>query len=295
MKCGKAKQQSCKEQIKITSEIFAPIKNSFPRQKIVPKYIDEIWSIDLIDKSKLSKYNEGNHFILTVIDNFSKYAWAMPLKNKSGKSITDAFTQIAALGRIPNKIWGDQGKEFYNKDFKRLLSKHNIEIYSTYSELKAVFVERFNRTLQDKLKGPMFMKNDSNWINLLDDIIHTYNNTIHSTIKMKPIEASKKENSNKVLWQVVDKRKFKPENKLNIGDFVRLRDKKHIFSKGYQTNWGYELFTVAHVSVSQPTTYLIKDGNGEDIMGKHYRAELLKSSFNYENNKSILNSLNINF
>ena len=282
------------EQLKITSEIFSPIKKSFPRLKIVPKYIDEIWSIDLIDKSKLSKYNEGNNFILTVIDNFSKYAWAIPIKNKSGKAITEAFAALL-LGRKPNKIWADQGKEFYNKDFKQLLSKHNIEMYSTYSELKAVFVERFNRTLQDKLKGPMFINNDANWLNILDDIIDTYNNTIHSSTKMTPIQASKKANSNKVLWQFVDKRQLKPENKLNPGDFVRIRDKKHIFSKGYQTNWGWELFNVAHVSVSQPTTYLIKDENGEEIMGKHYRSELLKSSFNFKNNRSILKSLNILF
>ena len=81
-------------QSKITKEIFTPVKKNFPRIKIITHYKDERWSIDLIDRSSLAKFNNGYKFIFTIIDNHTKYAWAVPLKNKQAKSVTDAFKNI---------------------------------------------------------------------------------------------------------------------------------------------------------------------------------------------------------
>ena len=109
-----------------------------------------------MDRSSLSKYNKNYKFIFTIIDNHTKYAWAIPLKDKSGKSTTTAFeSPIEKAKRKPDKSWSDRGKEFHNKTFLDFLKEQNIHIYSTHSDLKAVFVERFNRTLLDLIKEPM--------------------------------------------------------------------------------------------------------------------------------------------
>ena len=158
-----------KQQQQIAKEVFSPQITKFKRQRIIPLYKDETWSSDLIDKSSLSKYNNNCKFILTVIDIFTKYAWAIPLKNKYGLSITNGFKTILSEGRKPEKLWVDRGSEYYNKTFKTPLKEYGtgkaasgIELYSTYSDLKAVFIERFNRTLLHIISKPMFINGDGN-------------------------------------------------------------------------------------------------------------------------------------
>ena len=103
--------------------------------------------VDLADLQSLSKYNKGIKYLLCTIALFSKYAWVIPLKDKKGISIVNALQKIISKGRKPNKIWVDQGGEFYNNLFKRLLKINNIEMYSTYNKGKSVVAERFIRTL----------------------------------------------------------------------------------------------------------------------------------------------------
>ena len=97
------------QQQQLSKEVFSPQITKYKRQRIIPLYKDETWSADLIDKSSLSKYNNNYKFILTVIDIFTKYAWAIPLKNKSGFSITNGFKTILSEGRKPEKLWVDRG------------------------------------------------------------------------------------------------------------------------------------------------------------------------------------------
>ena len=286
----------------LAKEVFSPQITRFRRERIIPLYKDETWSADLIDKSSLSKYNNNYKFILTVIDIFTKYAWAIPLKNKSGLSITNGFKTILSEGRKPEKLWVDRGSEFYNKTFKSLLKEYGtgktasgisetasqIELYSTYSDLKAVFIERFNRTLLHIINKPLFINGDGNWVNILNDAVVTYNNNIHSSINMTPVDASN--NPDKVKYTFSFKN-IKP--KLNVGDYVRNVDKRNIFSKGYTSNWNRELFKVNEVLKTQPPTYKIGDINGEIIEGKYYEQELLKSEFDFESINKVLESLNI--
>ena len=291
-----------KQQQQLAKEVISPQITKFKRQRIIPLYKDETWSADLFDKSSLNKYSNNYKFILTVIDISTKYAWAIPLKNKSGLSITNSFKTILSEGpqgvsepRKPEKLWVDRGSEFYNKTFKSLLNDYGtgkaasgIELYSTYSDLKAVFIERFNRTLLQIINKPMFINSDGNWVNILNDAVVTYNNNIHSTINMTPVDASN--NPDKVKYT------FSFENnkgKLNVGDYVRNVDKRNIFSKGYTSNWNRELFKVNEVLKTHPPTYKIEDINGEIIEGKYYDQELLKSEFDFESNNKVLESLNI--
>ena len=118
---------------------------------------------------------------------YSKYAFVVPLKDNKGISITNAFKKIIKQsGRKPNKIWVDQGSESDNQDFKKWLSSNNIIMYSTYSEGKSVVAERFIRTLKNKLYKHMTATNKNVYYDVLDDIVNEYNNTKHSTIKVKP-------------------------------------------------------------------------------------------------------------
>ena len=116
-----------KKQRILPKEVLSPQIIKFRRERKIPLYKDEAWSADLIDKSSLSKYDINYKFILTVTDIFTKRAWAIPLKKKSGLSITNAFISILSEGRKPEKLWVDRGSEFYNKTFKSLLKQNAPE------------------------------------------------------------------------------------------------------------------------------------------------------------------------
>ena len=136
----------------------------------------------------LSKYNKEIRFLLCVIDILSKYAWVVPLKDKKGVSIVTAFQSILKQSNIkPNKIWVDKGSEFYNASFKKWLQDNDIVMYSTNNEGKSVVAERFIRTLKSKIYKHLTSISKNVYIDKLDDIVDKYNNTYHTTIKMKPI------------------------------------------------------------------------------------------------------------
>ena len=151
--------------------------------------------VDLADMQKLSKYNKGNKYLLCAIDLFSKYSWVIPIKDKKGASIDNAFKKIISKGseaeskgwRKPNKIWGDQGHEFSNNSFKVFWKINNIEMYSLNNEGKSDFSERFIRTLKNKIFKHMTSISKNVYFDILDDVVNKYNNTVHKTTNMKPI------------------------------------------------------------------------------------------------------------
>ena len=134
--------------------------------------------------------NKGIKYLLCAIDLFSKYVWVVPIKDKKGTSIVNAFQKIISEGRKPNKIWVDQGSEFYNNSFKDFLKINNTEMYSTYNEGKSAVAERFIRTLKNKIFKHMAAILKNVYFDVLDDIVDKYNNTIHKTIKMKPVDVT---------------------------------------------------------------------------------------------------------
>ena len=219
-----------------------------------------------------SKFNRGVKYLLAVIDVFSKYGWLIPLKDKTGKSVASALKTIFEE-RKPEKMWVDKGKEFYNKDVKDL-----IELYSTENEEKSSVVERWIRTMKEKMWKYFSAKSTNVYMNVLSDLVKEYNNTIHSSIKMTPVKASKQE-SELTVW-----RNLYPEHleirdintKFSVGDKVRIS--KKTFEKGYTTRWTEEIFTIVEVKLTSPPTYKIADLNGEEIKGTFYEPELQKTS-----------------
>ena len=227
---------------------------------------------DLADMQLLRRYNKGIRFLLCVIDIFSKYAWVVPLKVKKGISIVKTFQIILKQSnRKPNKIWVDKGSEFYNVSLKKWLQDNDIVMYSTRNEGKSVVAERFIKTLKTKICKYITSISKNVYIDKLDDIVDEYNNTYHTTIKIKPIDLkdntyinTKKEINNK-------------DPKFKVGDRVRISKYRNIFAKGYTPNWSEEVFVIKKVKNTVPWTYVINDLNGEKNTGKFYEKELQKA------------------
>ena len=173
---------------------------------------------------------------MVVIENFSKFGWSIPLKNKYAQSITDAFSQVIKTSkRQPNLLKTDDEREYVNKIFKEFLNNRNIKRYSRNTALGALFAERFNRTIRNLLQKPVFLKGKADWLSEHSSVDKQYKNAIHSSTKMTPIQACKKVNEKEVYSNLQDRRvKQPPKNKL--GDLVRTADIKRVFSKGESTN-----------------------------------------------------------
>ena len=138
-------------QSKDTYTLHKPVRYNFPRNRVIVTEIGGQWQADLVDISSLARFNKGFKFLLTCIDLFSKFAWVVPLKNKTGESLVNGFQSILDLGRSPEKPQTDKGTEFLNRNFQSFLKEKNIHSFTTNSELKASVVERFNRTLKTRM------------------------------------------------------------------------------------------------------------------------------------------------
>lgn len=265
----------------IVDEIHRSARKNFLRRKVILKDIDDLWQADLIDMQTYSNVNKKYRFILVVIDGFSKYGWAYPLKSKTKTEVAKVFENLLQKNRVPCNLQTDLGTEFYNNTFSNLMKKYNINHYSTFSTMKASIAERFIRTLKSKLYKAFSMKGNYTWIDsTLNNAITDYNNTIHRTIGCKPIEINKS-NSRALLLRYASQLsnyKVRKNSNLHINDFVRISKHKSCFEKGYTPNWSTEIFKVIKVQKTLPVTYLVEDMRKQPILGSFYREELQKTS-----------------
>ena len=264
-------------------------KNNYATNKTNVYHIDDIWSLDILDlKDYGPENNRGYTYVLVIIDNFSKFGWTIPLKNKNAQTIKDSFENILINSkRSPNLIESDRGREFFNNIFQDFLNKNNIKLYSRNTSLGAVFAERFNRTIRDLLKRPVFEKGDGNWIDFLPTINKQYNKRIHSSSKLTPIQASLKKNEGYVYKNLLDKRK-KLKAKYEIGDLVRTADLKKTFSKGDTTNWSYKLYKITEMINDTIPAYKINN------LSERYNESLLKKTeLTMKENDNVMKKLRI--
>uniref|UniRef100_A0A0V0GC20 Putative polinton-1 pi n=1 Tax=Triatoma dimidiata TaxID=72491 RepID=A0A0V0GC20_TRIDM len=264
----------------VVTEIHRPTRVHYPRRRTLLKGIDDLWQADLIEMIPYARQNSGYKYILAVIDCFSKYAWVEPVKSKGGQDVTQAMKTILNLsGRVPNNIQTDNGKEFYNISFKKLMEKYNINHYSTFSQIKSSIVERFNRTFKSMMYRLFSLKGSYNYTKHLPGLINTYNNKIHKTINMKPSEVNAN-NATSLLNKVYSfKSKRKDKQRFQQGDYVRISKRRAVFTKSYTPNWSAEIFKVKSVRHTIPYTYLLEDLSGQPIQGAFYTQELQKTKY----------------
>ena len=242
-------------------------------RRVIVKGIGELYQIDLLDVQKYSLENDGFRYLCFVIDTFSKFLWVFELKNKTGLALKKALQMFLILNP-PKLLHADKGTEFFNKHFKRMLEAFGIKLYHTFSDTKASIVERVQRTIRGKLER-IFTKNSNHrWRDVVQQVVKNYNNSYHRSIEMKPALVKYK-HTPKILQALYPKRKvnraiFKP------GDTVRILMERRRFQKGYEQSWSRELFIVDKRERTKPITYIIKDNQGEKIIGTFYSAELQK-------------------
>ena len=272
------------------NEIYSkPPKKYYSANKTDVYHIDDIWSLDILDlKEYGSENNRGYRYVLVIIDNFSKFGWTIPLKNKNAQTIKNSFENILKSSkRSPNLIETDRGRDFYSNIFQDFLNRKNIRIYSRNSSYSAVFAEKFNRTIRDLLKKPVFEKGDGNWIDILQTITKQYNNKVHSSTKLTPIQASLKKNEGYVYKKILDKRK-KVKPKYEIGDLVRTADLKKMFSKRDTTNWSYKLYKITEIVNDTIPSYKINN------LPERYKESLLKKTdLTMKENDNVMKKLRI--
>ena len=269
----------------IANELHKRQQKNFPRRKVISNHPNEIWAMDLCEITDFPDYK----FILTIIDVYTKYGRAIPLKNKKGSTVSYVLLNLIKNSKQhPLYFWCDKGKEFYNKDMEDLCKKYSITLYSTESDIKCSVIERWNRTLKEKMEKQLTLNNlvshKNDLTNILQKIVYDYNDSVHSTIKMKPFDAIKPENLDSLQKNWKDhlhtsKQSFSKTDTLEVNDYVRIYKYKTHFEKGYKPNWTTEIFQIKRVNFTLPViTYTVQDLQGEEIKGGFYKEELLKTN-----------------
>lgn len=253
-KTDKAKNQHSLERRQLVNELHAPARKNFPRRHVIVRGYDDLWQADIVEMRPYARVNKGYNYILTVIDVLSKYVWVVPLKSKGGSDTADAIAEIIRDdARCPKNFQTDQGKEFYNANVQNLMKKHDINHYSTYSVMKASIVERFNRTLKNKMWKMFTLNGNYKWIDELSRLVEEYNTQKHRTIGMRPVDVTPAI-TDKLLNTVYSNVKIAPA-KFKIGDSVRVSKFKTLFEKGYTPNWTTEVFEIVKIQKTNPVTY----------------------------------------
>ena len=257
----------------LSATLHKPVRYRFPRNKTIVMNIDDQYQADLCDLTSIAKDNDGYKFILTVINCFSRLAFAIALKSKHGKVVSEALDTIFRQ-HVCKRFQSDKGTEFYNVHVQKVLDHYKIVRWgSENDDVKCAIVERFNRTLKSRMFKYFTAQNTRRYIEVLPSLVHGYNNTVHRSIKMAPANVTKKDQLRlrKILYSTqVAKKGYK----YSIGDLVRISKARVVFRKGYLPNWTDEIFLVVDQHKIPQSVYTIQDYRGELIKGKFYEHEL---------------------
>lgn len=273
---------------KILSEVdvYTRFKKVKRQKKFSPIFVfdrRELWQADTVyfTNKDMVKANNGYAFLFTIIDCFSKFAWAVPMQKNSCKSTLEIFKQVVEDNEPPEKLNTDRGTEIICKDFISYLKQMKIKHYVSYSLRKCPIIERFNLTLQNILYKMMAQNKTYKWVNLLDNALNIYRTRKHRTIKMSPENAEKNENSIEVRANLLDffhKKRIKSKVPMfKLGDTVRMSKYKNVFHRGYAENNTDEYFTIISVNNKLPGSprYILKDTKNDIIKGSFFEEEII--------------------
>lgn len=268
-------------------------KRKFRRRKTFVPGINHLWQLDLVDLSSLHRYNDGYKFLLTCVDCFSRYAYAEAVRTKGALDVKCAFERILDVRanglRHPTCVQTDKGREFLNAIFLSFLRERDIHHYTSENDdIKCALVERFNRTLKSKMWKYFTYSKSYRYVDVLDKLLRSYNDSYHTSIKMAPSKVDRHNEANvrRVLYSssTTDssgrqqrRRRLIPNYKFIVGDTVRISKKSRgDFDKGYEQQWQKEIFKVSGRYPTDPPTYKLIDYAGQEIAGKFYAEEIQK-------------------
>ena len=264
--------------------LHKPVKHKFKRNKTIVSGIDHQWQADLADMQALAKENDGYNYLLTCIDVLSRYAWVVPIKSKSAPDMLRAIRELlrVAQPRKPARVQTDKGREFFNSSVRAFLASEQIQHFASNSDQKAALVERFNRTLKTRIWNFFTANATSRYVDILPDIVYSYNNSFHRSIAARPADVSGADVEQRI-WKRLYYDDWSKQNTrqhpLAIGQRVRLSRWKGEFEKGYMPNWSREHFTVSDTQRARRgnasrTVYKLLDTSGEPIEGAIYPEEV---------------------
>lgn len=287
-----------------TYTMHRPSRKRFKRNIIVVDGMDELWDMDLMDMNNVSQYNDGYRFVLVAIDVFSRYGWAIPIESKKADDVVKGLRGIFdSTTRRPATVRTDKGSEYVNAKVKHFFAKNNVHFTTTQNEVKANYVERWIKTIKGRLSR-YFQENDTfDYLKILPDVVNSYNNTYHRSIKKTPASVNKGNELD--LWQqlyvephigkkvaskkaaskkksIKRKKKKKPKDPLRykIGDAVRISHLRNVFTREYDQKWTGEVFTITQRLLRNGIpVYRVKDYGGDNIKGTFYQPELQKVDF----------------
>ncbi len=264
-------------------------KPKFPPIKVYKQF--ELFEMDLIffTDPGMPEENDGYQYGICVIDCFTKYAWVIPIKNKKSSTIIFEIDKLfLGIPSLPQNIRTDKGGEFTSKSFKNFTDSKNINLYFSHQERKCAIVERFNLSFKQILFKILFHNSSVRWIDYLNQTMKIYLSRYNRSIKLSPLEASKPENHKKVLAihltrynidSIKKMKKNKKKSRFNIGDYVRLKQQKNKFSRGYKSHVTSEYFKIYKIdrNLSLDRYYIIETNKShpEKIIGSFHDSELV--------------------
>lgn len=252
-------------------------RRRFPRRKIMVSHPHEQYEGDLADFTRIKRKNGGHTFILIEVDVLSRHVRAIPLKNKSAKSMVFALEKLFSK-QACSKYHTDMGQEFTAKPVREIYKKYKIKHFHTQGGTKAALGEIFIRTLRRLLSRYFVENNTTKYIDVLDSIIAAYNNRPHSAHKLTPNEALKPENRARV-WKALYGKKCKhAKERFKLGDMVRIQLEKRKFQKESEQQFSNEIFEIYEIMRDKyaPISYKLIDGSQEVLDGLWYPSELIK-------------------
>jgi transposase InsO family protein len=256
-----------------------PVRRKFKRRRIISADINDQYQVDLADMQKFSEFNDGVKYLLTGIDCFSRYGLVEPVKSKKPHEIANALAEIFKKYGIPLRLQSDNGGEFTGKPVKQFLQECGVKFFTTNNDdIKCAMVERFNRTLKERLWTYMTQKNNYRYIDILQDVVRAYNNSVHSETGFAPEDVDEPE-SMIIREKMISEQQPERAQYFFKGDRVRIAKKKDTFEKGYETNFTDEIFLIKEVVRKEGRSlYLLEDLDNNAITGLFYDEELSKVS-----------------
>ena len=259
----------------------------FKRKRVISPYPGYMIDADTAFYVQYANKNDGYKYILFCIDVFSRFAWAFPLKTKTPKELIQAFKHLMEKGLKASHIRTDSASEIKSNQTQAFFKSRKITHFVTRNETKANFAERLIKSIKKRIARYMSFKQTHRWIDILDDVVHSYNHSYHRSIQMSPVDVTEKDVNR--LWKL----QYEPKNiikkqtiskrviryKFKVGDLVRVSFLKRTFEREYDETFSGELFVVASRKISQGLAiYTLKDYAGEVITGTFYEKELIKAS-----------------